>query len=213
MKPLLKYVQVPLDGTPSFCYINCSPKVGVIKQTCWESLSPTPGSTQDHQEFKLYFWESCPNVPRTPAAWFHDHFPGQPVPVPNQPLGEEPLPNVFKKLWQMGEIPDNWKEANISPLLNKIKDNLGNCRLVSLISASGKVMEELVLEIVSGCKKGKTVIRSHQHGFTKGRSCPTFLKWLAWKEMTGDLRPFFAHLPGTSDRLICSKGWEKITSP
>jgi len=76
----------------------------------------------------------------------------------------------------MGEIPDNWKEANISPLLNKIKDNLGNCRLVSLISASGKVMEELILEIVSGCKKGKTVIRSHQHGFTKGRSCPTFLK-------------------------------------
>ena len=27
-------------------------------------------------------------------AWCHDHCPGEPVPVPNHPLGEEPFPNT-----------------------------------------------------------------------------------------------------------------------
>ena len=60
------------------------------------SLSPTPGSTQDHPTFKPYAWEHCPNAPWTPAVWHPGHCHGQPVPCP-LPSDEEPFPDIYLK--------------------------------------------------------------------------------------------------------------------
>ena len=45
-------------------------------------------------------------------------------------------------------FPDIWKEANVSPLRKKDDPSLvGNYRPISLLSAIGKVMEKLFINI------------------------------------------------------------------
>jgi len=46
---------------------------------------------------------------------------------------------------------------------------------VSLTSIPGKVMEQLILEVINKQVQEKKFIRSSQHGFTKGKSCLTNL--------------------------------------
>jgi len=50
---------------------------------------------------------------------------------------------------------------------------IGNYRPVSLTSIPAKMMEQLILEVVSKQVEEKKVVRSSQHGFTKGKSCLT----------------------------------------
>lgn len=47
----------------------------------------------------------------------------------------------------------------------------GNYRPVNLISVSGNVMEQILLEIISSLVKDKKVTGCHQHGFIKWKSC------------------------------------------
>jgi len=75
----------------------------------------------------------------------------------------------------MGEVPEDWRIANNTPVFKKGKnEDSGNCRPVSLISVPGKMVEQLVLDTLSKQLEEK-VIRSSQHGFTKGKSYLTKL--------------------------------------
>ena len=87
-----------------------------------------------------------------------------------------PLSIIFGKLWVMGEVPEDWRKANVTPVFKKgKKEDPGNYRLVSLISIPGKVIEQLILGVVCSHIKDKRVIRGSQHGFTKGKSYLTNL--------------------------------------
>ena len=50
------------------------------------------------------------------------------------------------------------------------KEDPGKCRQLSLTLIPGKMMEQLILETFSRHAKGKKVIVSSQHGFSKGNS-------------------------------------------
>jgi len=73
-------------------------------------------------------------------------------------------------------VPEDWRKANVTPIFKKgKKEDPGNYRSVSLTSILGKVMEHLILEVIIKQVEEKKVIRSSQHGFTKGKSCLTNL--------------------------------------
>ncbi|KAK4811069.1 hypothetical protein QYF61_016355, partial [Mycteria americana] len=96
-------------------------------------------------------------------------------------LQECQVPETRGKVWskedvplvEEDQVPEEWRKANVAPISKK--DDPGNYRLVSLISIPGKAMEQLILETISRHMKGKKVIGSSQHGFTKGKSCLTNL--------------------------------------
>lgn len=66
-------------------------------------------------------------------------------------------------------MPEKWKIASVTPVFKKgKKEKPGNYRPVSLTSVPGKVMEQLVLDTLSKQMEEKEVMRSSQHGFTRG---------------------------------------------
>jgi len=86
----------------------------------------------------------------------------------------ELLSIIFERSWRTGEVPEDWRKANVNPVFKKgKKEDPGNYRPVSLTSIPGKMMEQLILESIIKQVEEKEVIRSSQHGFTKGKSCLT----------------------------------------
>lgn len=95
----------------------------------------------------------------------------------------EPLAILFSQSLETGEVPKDWRTADVVPLYKSgNKEEAGNYRPVSLTSVVGKIMEALLKErlvehlVVNGLQDPR------QHGFTRGRSCQTnlveFFDWV-----------------------------------
>ena len=67
-------------------------------------------------------------------------------------------------------MSEDWRKVNVTPVLNSKKEDPGNHRLVSLTLIPGKVRKQQVLETMSRHMKGKKVVWSSQHGFTKEKA-------------------------------------------
>jgi len=69
-------------------------------------------------------------------------------------LGEElakPLSIIYQQSWLTGEVPDNWRLANVMPVYKKgWKEDPGNYRPASLTSIPGKIMEQIILSALTG---------------------------------------------------------------
>ncbi|GAB0204308.1 mitochondrial enolase superfamily member 1 [Grus japonensis] len=83
---------------------------------------------------------------------------------------------VFQWSWESGEVPVDWKLANIVLIFKKgKKENSSNYRPVSLTSVPGKIMEKIMLEVTEKHLKDNTVNSNSQHRFVTGRACLTNL--------------------------------------
>ncbi|KFV77813.1 RNA-directed DNA polymerase from mobile element jockey, partial [Struthio camelus australis] len=70
-----------------------------------------------------------------------------------------PLSIIFERSWRLGEVPEDWKKANVTPVFKKgKKEDPRNYRPVSLTSIPGKVMEQLLLEVLTKHMEDKKVI-------------------------------------------------------
>ncbi|KAK4814395.1 LOW QUALITY PROTEIN: hypothetical protein QYF61_018154 [Mycteria americana] len=88
----------------------------------------------------------------------------------------KPLSILYQQSWVTGEVPVDWRLANVTPIYKKgRKEDPGNYRPVSLTLVLGKVMEQIILSAITWHVEDNQVIRPSQHGFMKGRSCLTNL--------------------------------------
>jgi len=84
----------------------------------------------------------------------------------------DPLSIIFERSLRTGEMPEDWRKANVTPIFKKgKKEDPGNYRPVSLTSIPGKMIEQLILDLIIKQVEEKKIISSRQHGFTKGKSC------------------------------------------
>ncbi|KAJ7396321.1 hypothetical protein BTVI_146403 [Pitangus sulphuratus] len=88
----------------------------------------------------------------------------------------KPLSIIYQQSWLTGEVPDDWKSANVTPIHKKgRKKDLGNYRPVSLTSVPGKVTKQIILSAITEHLQDGQGIRASQYRFRKGRSCLTNL--------------------------------------
>ena len=86
----------------------------------------------------------------------------------------KPLSLLFNSCFHAGDIPAEWKDANVVPIHKKsAKNDVRNYRPISLTCLVMKVFENLVRDkLYSHCKDKITI---HQHGFVPHKSCNTQL--------------------------------------
>jgi hypothetical protein len=83
---------------------------------------------------------------------------------------------IFQRSIQEGEIPEDWKSANVTPIFKKgSKSDAGNYRPVSLTSVCCKILEAILRDDMVDHLERNKLLAPSQHGFVKGRSCCTNL--------------------------------------
>jgi hypothetical protein len=83
----------------------------------------------------------------------------------------EPLFIIFRKSLQSGEIPLDWRTANVSPIHKKGgRGSVGNYRPVSLTSLISKIMESLLKNSIIEFLEKINLIHNSSYGFRNGRS-------------------------------------------
>ncbi|KAK4815646.1 hypothetical protein QYF61_005208 [Mycteria americana] len=124
-------------------------------------------------------------------------------------LAEEltkPLSIIYQQSWITGEVPADWRLANVTPVFKKgRKEDPGNYRPVSLTSVPGKLMEQIILSAITWHVENNQGIKPSQHGFRKGRSSLTNLISFYDKNW----------LDGWAQRVVVNgvySSWQPVTS-
>ena len=88
----------------------------------------------------------------------------------------KPLAMIFRESLRMGEVPEDWKMANVTAIFKKgAKWDPGNYRPVSLTSQVGKILEKIIKDMVTEYLETNELIHNSQHGFRSNKSCLTNL--------------------------------------
>lgn len=87
------------------------------------------------------------------------------------------LSTLFNKCLIMGEIPNDWKIALVTPLFkNKGQENdMNNYRSISVLSPIAKIFEKIIYKQIFNYFNVNSLLVDNQHGFRPNRSCETAL--------------------------------------
>ena len=84
----------------------------------------------------------------------------------------KPLSIIFWQSWLTGDVPVDWKLADVTPIFKKgQKDDPGSYRPISLTSVPRKIMERIISGAIMGQLNVSQGVRPSQHGYVNGRSC------------------------------------------
>ena len=82
-----------------------------------------------------------------------------------------PLQIIFQNIIETGIFPDQWKEANVTPVhKKKDKQTVSNYRPISLLPIFAKIFEKIVFKHLYNYLKSNKLITKNQSGFTPGDS-------------------------------------------
>jgi len=86
------------------------------------------------------------------------------------------LTAIFRQSINEGELPSDWKEANVAPIFKKGQRNLAiNYRPVSLTCVCSKLLEHIISSHIRQHLDDNGILSNLQHGFRKFFSCETQL--------------------------------------
>ena len=86
------------------------------------------------------------------------------------------LTRIFKSSIETGEVPEDWRTANVAPVFKKGEHyEPSNYRPVSLTSVPCKILEHIIVSTVMNHLESNNILSPRQHGFRRGRSCETQL--------------------------------------
>ncbi|KAK3098073.1 hypothetical protein FSP39_015909 [Pinctada imbricata] len=114
---------------------------------------------------------------------------------------------IFSASLHQGRIPDEWKEATVTPLFKKgDRGKAANYRPVSLTSITCKIMEHILHSTIITHLEDFNILSEYQHGFRKKRSCESQLV-ITLQELSDSLN--------TGDQIDCvlldfSKAFDKV---
>ena len=87
-----------------------------------------------------------------------------------------PLTMIFKASLGTGDVPEDWRSANVTPIYKKgAKGDAAYYRPVSLTSVSCKILKSILKDKITKHLEDNDLIHPSQHGFRSGRSCCTNL--------------------------------------
>jgi len=88
----------------------------------------------------------------------------------------KPLAHIFEKSLQTGEVPSDWKLANVTPIHKKgTKTQVTNYRPISLTSQVCRVLEGIIKQEILEDILSHNSLYQTQHGFLPKKSCVTNL--------------------------------------
>ena len=86
------------------------------------------------------------------------------------------LARLFQLSLNIGQVPNDWKEASVVPLFKKgDRHQASNYRPVSLTSIACKLLEHIIHGNIMQHFDQHSILKDNQHGFRKRRSCETQL--------------------------------------
>ena len=87
-----------------------------------------------------------------------------------------PLTNMFQKSLDTKQIPQDWRNANVTPVhKGGSRNSVSNYRPISLTSVAGKILEVIMNTQTVGHLTTYEQLSDSQHGFRLGRSVETNL--------------------------------------
>ena len=87
-----------------------------------------------------------------------------------------PLTLIFQASLKQGQLPNDWKHANITPVFKKgARSAPANYRPISLTCICCKILEHIVSSSIYAHLEENKILSDVQHGFRKKRSCETQL--------------------------------------
>ena len=92
----------------------------------------------------------------------------------------KPIANLINLTFSTGEIPQEWKEAKVTPIFKSgEKDDVNNYRPISVLPLISKIMERAIqVQLVSFLTENN-VLSEHQSGFRKRHSTQTAVTYLS----------------------------------
>ena len=100
----------------------------------------------------------------------------------------KPLCLIYNQSLQSGQLPQDWKLANVTPVFKNGQRNLpNNYRPISLTSHACKVLESIIRDHIIAFLSDKNIFSTQQHGFTYQKSCftnllETFEDWTTFND-------------------------------
>lgn len=130
----------------------------------------------------------------------------------------EPFRILFEESFRAGQIPTDWKTANVTAIFKKGKRNdPGNYRPVSLTCVVCKLMETIVREEVMEHMKSNKLFSRRQFGFLPGRSTVLQLvqvidDWVQIMEEGGVVDVIYCDFMKAFDKVPHKRLIEKVKS-